>query len=98
MTVPAGDDAPAIGDVPVQLLDPSGCRVEHERFGYSGTEADLAAALRDMVLARRIDTESSSTGCGGPSKPYDMSVGWIMISELLTSSVLDKSTLPSQVI
>lgn len=60
MTVPAGDDEPAIGDVPVQLLDPSGCRVEHERFGYSGTEDDLAAALRDMVLARRIDTESTA--------------------------------------
>jgi hypothetical protein len=35
-----------------------------------------------------IDTESSSTGCGGVSNVYDMSVGWIMINELFTSSSL----------
>jgi len=34
--------------------------VEHPRFAYAGTDADIAASLRDMVLARRIDTEATA--------------------------------------
>jgi len=50
----------ATGDVPIQLLDPSGRRVEHPDFAFSGTDADIAGYLRDMVLARRIDTEATA--------------------------------------
>ena len=35
-----------------------------------------------------IETESRSTGTGSESIEYDASVGWIMMSELLTSSAL----------
>ncbi|HBX79915.1 MAG: pyruvate dehydrogenase (acetyl-transferring) E1 component subunit alpha [Propionibacteriaceae bacterium] len=44
----------------VQLLTPDGVRVQHDDFDYAGTDADLAAALRDMVLSRRIDTEATA--------------------------------------
>ncbi len=44
----------------VQLLDQAGRRVEHPAFSYAGTDADIAASLRDMVLARRIDTEATA--------------------------------------
>ncbi len=60
MTEPAGDDVPPIGDEPVQLLDPAGRRVDHPDFCYRGTDADIASYLRDMVLARRIDTEATA--------------------------------------
>ena len=60
MTEPAGNDEAAAGDAPIQLLDPSGRRVEHPDFCYRGTDADIAAALRDMVLARRIDSEATA--------------------------------------
>ncbi|MCA0293932.1 MAG: thiamine pyrophosphate-dependent dehydrogenase E1 component subunit alpha [Actinobacteria bacterium] len=60
MTEPAGTDVFAVGDEPIQLLDPSGRRVDHPDFSYSGTDADIASHLRDMVLARRIDTEATA--------------------------------------
>nr|WP_300147601.1 thiamine pyrophosphate-dependent dehydrogenase E1 component subunit alpha [Propionicimonas sp.] len=61
MTEPAGDNRePSVADVPIQLLDPSGRRVEHPDFHFDGTDADVAASLRDMVLARRIDTEATA--------------------------------------
>ncbi|WP_229052979.1 thiamine pyrophosphate-dependent dehydrogenase E1 component subunit alpha [Aeromicrobium sp. Leaf350] len=41
----------------VRLLTPEGARVEHADAGWSGTDADLFALYRDMVLTRRIDTE-----------------------------------------
>ena len=44
----------------VQLLDAQGNRVDHPDFRYSGTDSDLAASLRDMVLARRIDAEATA--------------------------------------
>ncbi len=53
MTEPAGTDF-------VQLLDPSGRRVEHDRFSFSGSDADLTGYLRDMVLSRRIDAEATA--------------------------------------
>lgn len=53
MTEPAGIDF-------VQLLDPDGRRVEHPDFSYRGTDSDLAQDLRDMVLARRIDSEATA--------------------------------------
>lgn len=42
----------------VQLLTPHGERVEHSEFAYDGDLAEIAALYRDMVLARRIDTEA----------------------------------------
>ncbi len=42
----------------VQLLTPHGERVEHSEFAYEGDLAEIAAMYRDMVLARRIDTEA----------------------------------------
>ena len=44
----------------VQLLDPAGRRVEHPSFTYAGSDADIAARLRDMILARRIDSEATA--------------------------------------
>jgi pyruvate dehydrogenase E1 component alpha subunit len=44
----------------VQLLDPEGNRVERNDFPSTCTDAELAGDLRDMVLARRIDTEATA--------------------------------------
>jgi 2-oxoisovalerate dehydrogenase E1 component alpha subunit len=44
----------------VQLLDPQGNRVERTDFGLSATDTELAADLRDMILARRIDVEATA--------------------------------------
>ena len=44
----------------VQLLDQDGRRVEHPSFAWAGTDADIAARLRDMILARRIDAEATA--------------------------------------
>lgn len=41
----------------VRLLTPDGHRVEHPDAVWSGSEDDLLALYRDMVLTRRIDTE-----------------------------------------
>jgi pyruvate dehydrogenase E1 component alpha subunit len=60
LTEPAGTTEPDPGDLPIQLLDAAGRRVEHPDFRFDGTDADIAAALRDMVLARRIDTEATA--------------------------------------
>lgn len=51
---------PQAGPDFVQLLDPDGKRVEHPDFSYSGTDAELALALRDLVLTRRIDSEATA--------------------------------------
>ncbi len=60
MTEPAGTTATEPGDVPVQLLAPDGRRVDHPDFAFTGTDAEIAAHLRDMVLTRRIDTEATA--------------------------------------
>ena len=44
----------------VQLLDAAGRRVEHPSFTYVGSDADIAGRLRDMMLARRIDSEATA--------------------------------------
>lgn len=49
-----------VGEDFVQLLDPEGHRVEHPEFSYAGSDADIASSLRDMVLARRFDTEATA--------------------------------------
>ena len=41
----------------VRLLTPDGRRVEHADAAWTGSEDDLLALHRDMVLTRRIDTE-----------------------------------------
>ncbi len=51
---------PLAGPDFVQLLDPEGNRVERNDFPSTCTDAELAADLRDMVLARRIDTEATA--------------------------------------
>ncbi len=42
----------------VQLLTPGGERVEHPEFRYDGDDASIRSLYRDLVLARRIDTEA----------------------------------------
>lgn len=44
----------------VQLLDPAGNRVDHPDFSFTGTDAEIAASLRDMVLTRRFDAEATA--------------------------------------
>ena len=53
MTDTAGDDF-------VQLLTPDGRRVDHPDYAYTGDDASIAAHLRAMVLARRLDTEATA--------------------------------------
>lgn len=47
-------------DEMVQLLTPDGNRVEHDDFAYEGDLHDMVALLRDMVLARRFDSEATA--------------------------------------
>jgi len=42
----------------VQLLTPAGERVTHPDFAYGGDLDDIRGLYRDLVLARRIDTEA----------------------------------------
>lgn len=60
MTEPVRNTEPSPADVPIQLLDPQGNRVEHPDFAFTGSDAEIATYLRDMVLARRIDTEATA--------------------------------------
>ncbi|GAA1744539.1 thiamine pyrophosphate-dependent dehydrogenase E1 component subunit alpha [Aeromicrobium alkaliterrae] len=53
---PSLPTAPDESDL-VRLLTPQGERVHHPEASWSGTDADLLALHRDMVLTRRIDTE-----------------------------------------
>ncbi len=48
-----GDDGPL-----VQLLTPAGERVEHPEFRFDGDDESIRGLYRDLVLARRIDTEA----------------------------------------
>ncbi|MGL5406057.1 MAG: pyruvate dehydrogenase (acetyl-transferring) E1 component subunit alpha [Propionibacteriaceae bacterium] len=43
----------------VQLLTPEGERVEHPDFKYTGSDEDILALFRDMVMARRFDVEGT---------------------------------------
>ena len=40
---------------------------------------------RRRITSFWMDCESSRTGCGGAVNEYDVSVGWIMISDVVTS-------------
>lgn len=51
---------PEAGPDFVQLLDADGNRVEHADFASTASTEELVAALRDMVLARRIDAEATA--------------------------------------
>src|SRR3712207_4180529 len=44
----------------VQLLTPEGERVHHPEFDLDFSEEELRGFYRDMVLVRRIDTESTA--------------------------------------
>ncbi|WP_036920979.1 thiamine pyrophosphate-dependent dehydrogenase E1 component subunit alpha [Propionicicella superfundia] len=44
----------------VQLLTPAGERTANADFAFTGTDEDVAGYLRDMVLARRLDTEGTA--------------------------------------
>ena len=50
---------PAVDDF-VQLLTPDGERVPHPDFSFDGDDATVAGFLREMVLARRFDSESTA--------------------------------------
>ncbi len=49
---------PSSPDHLVQLLTPHGERVEHPDYAFDGDTAAIASLYRDLVLARRIDTEA----------------------------------------
>lgn len=44
----------------IQLLTPTGERVEDETFSFTHDDATIAANLRHMVLGRRLDTEATA--------------------------------------
>lgn len=49
-----------MSDEMVQLLTPEGRRIDHDRFHCDASVDDLRTWLRDMVLARRFDTEATA--------------------------------------
>ncbi|MCW3159163.1 thiamine pyrophosphate-dependent dehydrogenase E1 component subunit alpha [Micropruina sonneratiae] len=50
---------PAVDDF-VQLLTPDGERVQHPEFDFAGSDDEIAGYLREMVLARRFDSEATA--------------------------------------
>ncbi|MGH3498674.1 MAG: pyruvate dehydrogenase (acetyl-transferring) E1 component subunit alpha [Nocardioidaceae bacterium] len=48
------------GPVLVQLLTPEGERREHDDFTFDGDDETIKGFYRDMVMTRRIDTESTA--------------------------------------
>ncbi|MFT4215851.1 MAG: thiamine pyrophosphate-dependent dehydrogenase E1 component subunit alpha [Micropruina sp.] len=50
---------PAVDDF-VQLLTPDGERVRHPEFSFDGSDEAVAGYLREMVLARRFDSEATA--------------------------------------
>lgn len=50
---------PAVNDF-VQLLTAEGERVQHPEFSFDGSDEQVAGYLREMVLARRFDNESTA--------------------------------------
>ncbi|WP_217634030.1 pyruvate dehydrogenase (acetyl-transferring) E1 component subunit alpha [Raineyella antarctica] len=44
----------------IGLLGPDGVRVEDADHAYRGTDTDIAGALRDMVMTRRLDAEGTA--------------------------------------
>jgi len=59
----------------VQLLTADGRRVEHPDFAYSGDDASIAAHLRAMVLARRLDAEATALQRKGQLALWPPSLG-----------------------
>ncbi len=45
---------------PIQLLTPTGERVEHPDFAFEGDAEVMRSLLRDMTLVRRFDTEATA--------------------------------------
>ncbi len=50
---------PAVDDF-VQLLTPDGERVQHPDFSFEGSDETIAGYLREMILARRFDSEATA--------------------------------------
>ncbi len=50
---------PAVADF-IQLLTPDGERVQHPDFAFEGDHEAVAGFLREMVLARRFDSEATA--------------------------------------
>ncbi len=50
---------PAVEDF-VQLLTPDGERVQHPDFSFDGSDETIAGYLREMILARRFDSEATA--------------------------------------
>ena len=44
----------------VQLLTPDGERVQHPDFSFGGSDETIAGYLREMILARRFDSEATA--------------------------------------
>ncbi|NHC46542.1 pyruvate dehydrogenase (acetyl-transferring) E1 component subunit alpha [Motilibacter sp. K478] len=53
-------DGAEVGPEAVQLLTPQGRRVEHPSFAVDVSVQDLRGLYRDLVLARRLDTEATA--------------------------------------
>ena len=47
----------SVHDQPVQLLTPTGQRVDHATYAFDGDVRDIKALHRDMVMTRRVDSE-----------------------------------------
>jgi len=59
----------------IQLLTPTGVRLEHQEFDYDGTGEDLIGYLRDMTLARRFDVEATALQRKGELGMWPPSLG-----------------------
>ncbi|MFW6597894.1 pyruvate dehydrogenase (acetyl-transferring) E1 component subunit alpha [Propionibacteriaceae bacterium Y2011] len=55
-----GQGGPTADESQVQLLTPEGERVDHPDFSFDGDDTEVAGYLRDMILARRVDTEATA--------------------------------------
>ncbi|WP_231134952.1 pyruvate dehydrogenase (acetyl-transferring) E1 component subunit alpha [Motilibacter deserti] len=53
-------DGTEVGPDPVQLLTPAGRRVKHPSFAADVTLEEVRGFYRDLVLARRLDTEATA--------------------------------------
>jgi len=84
--------APADEDF-VQLLDPAGNRVDHPDFSYHGSDSDIAASLRDMVLTRRFDAEATALQRKGELGLWPPSLGQEAAQVGSAKAISDRDTI-----
>jgi pyruvate dehydrogenase E1 component alpha subunit len=59
--MPKGDDAQVLPDLEfVQLLTPSGERVQHPEYSVDFTDDELRGLYRDLVVIRKLDAEATA--------------------------------------